>query len=93
MNSKDRAEYYRASKPMMSRKETNILEELEDRLMILLEMCGYNPRGNDWNRFTAPQEEYIDQSALNERRANMMARSCLDYIMQTKQNNLFQFLD
>lgn len=86
-----RAKEYVKNKAMQSRRERAALNDLEDRIRVVLEMVDYNPKGNDWHRFTGAQEDYIAESMLNERIANNMARNCLAFMMSENQFDLFAF--
>ena len=86
-----RAKQYVRDKALQSRLEQAKLNDLEDRIRVVLEMIDYNPQGNDWNKFTQAQEDYIAESRLNERNANEMARNCLAFMMSENQFDLFAF--
>lgn len=86
-----RAKAYVESKAMQSRRERSKLDDLEDRIRVVLELVDYNPQGDDWNRFTDAQEDYIAESMLNNRIANNMARNCLAFMMSENQFDLFAY--
>lgn len=86
-----RAKEYVKNKAIQSRREQAALNDLEDRIRVVLEAVNYNPQGNDWLRFTDAQEEYIAESRLNERIATNMARNCLAFMMSENQFDLFAF--
>lgn len=86
-----RAKAYIKDKAMQSRREQSALNNLEDRIRVVLELVGHNPKGTDWHKFTSAQEDYIAESALNARIANDMARNCLAFMMSENQFDLFAF--
>lgn len=86
-----RARNYVESKAMQSRRERDKLNDLEDRIRVVLEAVDYSPQGDDWNRFTGAQEDYIAVSKLNNRIANNMARNCLAFMMSENQFDLFAY--